>query len=83
MNDTYYIQKEGYVGNSLLWWRKGGRGYTTNINDAQEYTYTEAKEIIDRPNSDKIMHKKTDVEACAEKHINTESEVWNNYLNAR
>jgi len=82
MSDIYLIQKEGWVGNSLLWWRKGARGYTTDIDDAQEYTYTEAKEIIERPNSDKKMHKKDDVVHCSQKHVDGNSEQWNNYLNA-
>lgn len=83
MSDVYLIQKKGYVGNSLLWWRKGSRGYTTNVDDAQEYTYTEAKEIIERPNSDKEMHLKEDVIRCAERHINSENEAWYNYLNEK
>jgi hypothetical protein len=35
----YYIQRHasGYVGNSLIWWRKGGRGYTCDIDQAEVF----------------------------------------------
>jgi hypothetical protein len=33
----YYIQRHasGYVGDCLIWWRKGGHGYTCDIDDAE------------------------------------------------
>lgn len=36
----YYVERKasGYVGNCLLWWRKGGQGYTCNIDDAEVFT---------------------------------------------
>lgn len=35
----YYIQdSRSYVGNSVLWWRKGGSGYTTNLAEAMQVT---------------------------------------------
>lgn len=31
----YYIQDtRTYVGNSVMWWRKNGEGYTTNLEEA-------------------------------------------------
>ena len=35
----YYLQRHasGYVGNCLLWWRKGGCGCTCNLDDAQVF----------------------------------------------
>ena len=35
----YYIQRHasGYVGNCLIWWRKGGHGYTCDIDDAEVF----------------------------------------------
>lgn len=33
--DMYYIQDaRNYVGNSVLWWRKEGAGYTTDLDEA-------------------------------------------------
>jgi len=31
----YYIQRAGFVGNCLLWWRKGGNGYTCDLAQAE------------------------------------------------
>lgn len=43
----FYVQKVGYVGNSLLWWRKGGHGYTPDIKDAEVWTDgDELKEVL-------------------------------------
>jgi hypothetical protein len=33
----YYIQDaRSYSGNSVLWWQKEGKGYTTNLADAMK-----------------------------------------------
>ena len=38
-DDTYYVQdRRSYVGNSILWWAKGGNGYTTDITKAHKYS---------------------------------------------
>ena len=35
MSDLYYIQDPRQcVGNSALWWRKGGHGYTCDLRQA-------------------------------------------------
>lgn len=35
MEELYYIQDtRNYVGNSVLWWRPNGTGYTTNLVEA-------------------------------------------------
>lgn len=35
----YYIQdSRSYVGNSVLWWRENGNGYTTNLAEAMRVT---------------------------------------------
>lgn len=42
-SDLYYIQDaRSYVGNSVLFWRPGGAGYTTNLDEAGLYTLEEA-----------------------------------------
>jgi len=35
----YYLQRSegGYVGNCLLWWRKGGHGYTCDLKEAEVF----------------------------------------------
>lgn len=44
----YYIRNEGYLGNALSWWKKGG-GYTCDFRNAELFTEEEAKEICKRP----------------------------------
>lgn len=39
----FYLQdSRSYVGNDVLWWVKGGRGYTTDLSKAQTYTKADA-----------------------------------------
>ena len=41
-NQLFYVQdSRTYVGNDMLWWRKGNRGYTTNLEEAEIYTKEE------------------------------------------
>lgn len=38
-DDLYLIQdSRSYVGNSILWWRPDGQGYTIDFDDAGRYT---------------------------------------------
>lgn len=51
--EWYYIQNKGYVGDCLLWWRIGGRGYTTNVSQAWKVPKEKALRIAStRPNED-------------------------------
>lgn len=46
MRNKFYIQDtRSYVGNSMLWWRRGNCGYTCDIMDARVFTKVEAKKI--------------------------------------
>jgi len=39
MPELYYLQdSRGYVGNDILFWAKGGSGYTTDVSNAEIYT---------------------------------------------
>ena len=51
-NRQYYIQN-GYVGNSINWWRLESKGYTTEINYAQKYSEEEAIKIVKNKPSNK------------------------------
>lgn len=44
----YYIRNEGYIGNALIWWKKGG-GYTSDIRLAEKFREQEAIRICQRP----------------------------------
>lgn len=42
----FYLQdSRSYVGNDVLWWRKGANGYTTDVSEAQTYTNDEAQRM--------------------------------------
>ncbi|MCQ4154567.1 hypothetical protein NNL19_03000 [Riemerella anatipestifer] len=30
----YYIRRQGYVGNALIWWKANSNGYTVDIREA-------------------------------------------------
>lgn len=43
MSDLFYVQdSRQHVGNSILWWGKGGNGYVTSLDRAQTYTKAQA-----------------------------------------
>lgn len=41
----YYIQY-GYVGNAMCWWKKGGKGYGTDILKAEKHTREAAIHLV-------------------------------------
>lgn len=44
--EYFYIQDaRSYVGNTVLWWRRGGAGYTTNLSEAMKVE----KDWVGRP----------------------------------
>ena len=47
--ELYYIRHEGYLGNALIWWKKGRNGYTADIREAEKFTKDEAESICSRP----------------------------------
>lgn len=50
--DLYYIRTTGYSGNSLMWWREGSKGYTTDLKQAGLYSKEEAEGICRSRNTD-------------------------------
>lgn len=68
----YYIQHVGYVGDSLLWWREHGHGYTSTLDEAWKVPKDKAKSICkDRPKQD-IMWSVAEIDALAVRHVNSE-----------
>jgi hypothetical protein len=52
----YYIQNKdaGYLGNAIIFWAKNSRGYTADLNKAEQFTEERAKEICTgNPNKNK------------------------------
>ena len=69
MTEMFLIQRKGYVGNSLLWWRKGAAGYTTDIDDAMQVDEVEARSIeANKPDEDIAWPVKL-IEAAATRHV--------------
>lgn len=65
MPDEYFIQDtRSYVGNCVLWWRAGGRGYTTDINKAGRFDHSEAMAQHNMRETDKPW-KCSDIEPLA------------------
>ena len=49
----FYLQdSRSFVGNDVLWWRKGGNGYTTDLREAETYTEADAQRLHVARNSD-------------------------------
>lgn len=46
MTDKYYIQDtRQIVGNDMMWWAIGGKGYTTDLDKTHIFTWEEAIEL--------------------------------------
>lgn len=45
----YYIQNknQGFIGNSIVFWAKNSNGYTSKLENAEQFTYEEAKQICE------------------------------------
>lgn len=65
MGNMFYIQdSRQYVGNNILFWAKGGNGYTCHVDEAQKYTEEEANRIHENRSSD-VPLKVEDVERAS------------------
>lgn len=70
--DLYYLQVKGYSGNSLLWWRKGRHGYTTEVRNAEVFTKDDAfSQQKVRPTED-FPWRKDYIDAHVEHSVNSE-----------
>lgn len=51
--DAFYLQdRRQHVGNDMLWWRKNGAGYTTNLAEAAVFTREAALRQANRRETD-------------------------------
>lgn len=70
----FYIQKTGmFCGNSPLWWKKGGNGYSPDLKEAELFWEEEAKRICSKPGSDKQMWPQTYIANHIEHHVDTQN----------
>jgi hypothetical protein len=81
--EYYYIRNEGYLGNALIWWRKGG-SYTCDINQAEMFTKEEAESKCKRPEDSAYKCKYIDGLTEAKKtivdsqYVDSRQRRWNN-----
>lgn len=48
-----FLIQNGYIGNAIAWWAKGGNGYTANVDNAETFTKEAARRIV---RSDTRLH---------------------------
>lgn len=46
MEDQFYVIQSGWVGNSMLFWRNGRAGYTTDFDSVHKFTLEEAQRTV-------------------------------------
>lgn len=68
----YYIQRHasGCCGNCLLWWRKGGHGYTCNIDDAEVFDDGDSGFLRIAEDAEKYTAwEKKYIDSCSQRHV--------------
>lgn len=58
----------GYVGNSMVWWRRNHHGYTCDINEAHAFTEEEAIKRVSEAD-DLVAYPMDEVMGIAEPHV--------------
>ena len=67
--ERFYIRDtRQYVGNCLLWWAKGSSGYTTDLDEAGQYSKEEAEKICKNRDTD-VMYPVESTDEIAERHV--------------
>jgi hypothetical protein len=67
--ELFYIRDtRSYVGNCVLWWRAGRNGYTTNLDDAEQFVREEAEKICSERDTD-VMYPVSKMENIARLHV--------------
>lgn len=69
MGQKYYLHDttRGYVGNSMVWWRKGHHGYTCNIDEAHEFDASELPQYLQA--GDLVAYPVEHIRGIAEPHV--------------
>lgn len=71
-DEPLYYMQTGFSGNSLLWWREGRAGYTTDIKRAHVFSKSEAySQAKVRPGVDQPWRKDY-IDQHLEHHVNNE-----------
>jgi hypothetical protein len=68
----YYLQVKGFLGDSLLWWKKGKHGYTADIQQAEVWTRDAAfAQHRVRPDTD-FPWRKDYIDSRLQHHVSSE-----------
>lgn len=71
--EMYYIRDTRQtVGNSVLWWGHGNKGYVSELRDAGLYTRADALHIAARRSTD-VPYAQSTIEAVAAHHVRAEA----------
>ncbi len=76
MSEKYYIhdRTRGFVGNSMMWWRKNHCGYTCDVTDAHLFTREEATTRVNQAD-DLTAYTEESVLAHTESHVTDRGEL--------
>jgi len=72
----YYIQRHesGTVGNCILFWKKGNRGYACDLNEARVFSQEEKDSLMEDDQGEKFTAwEKPHLDKIAERHIHCET----------
>jgi len=70
---TYFYVQSGYVGNCVMWWAKGNRGYQVDIEKAEMYTKDEIlNDFIKAGRKDETIWECSHVDANIQKYVDAQ-----------
>src|SRR5271154_3811673 len=69
----YIMNRTRPVGNSVLWWKAGGSGYTCDITEAWKVTRKKAEEICRMRPPEDIAMPTDQVDRLAESHVHVDA----------
>lgn len=69
-DEIYHLTvNENDVGNCLLFYRKDGKGYTLDLEQAHEFTQEDAMHTVEKASDKYRMWKRSTLRAVAQKHV--------------
>ena len=77
----YYMRDSrpnAIVGNCIMWWRKGGSGYTCNLDNAEVYTESKAIEMHKSRETDR-PYPKDIIDSMAYRHVDHQNIIHLEY----
>lgn len=74
MNRKFYIHDttRGYVGNSMVWWKRGHHGYTCDIREAHVFDESELAQYVNKAD-DLVAYPVEHIDPLIAHHIDMQS----------